>query len=78
MVPGLAMASLTKSMLQIWFRALATTRGRRTPIRLIFLRFLMANPSWRYSLVGDNYLGRLTTNMLAGLRPKPGGSGRWG
>ncbi len=29
-------------------------------------------------VVDDNYLGRLTTTMLAGQRPIPGGSGRRG
>jgi hypothetical protein len=37
---------------------------------------LQRPPSRR--LVDDNYLGRLTTTMLAGLRPTPGGSGRRG
>ena len=42
---GLAIASLTKSMRQVWLTAMAATSGTRTPIRLVFLRFLMDRPS---------------------------------
>ena len=43
--PGLLIASLTKSMLQVWFTVSAATSGTRTPIRLVFLRFLIDRPS---------------------------------
>jgi len=43
--PGLLIASLTKSMLHVWFTASAATRGTRTPMRLVFLRFLIDKPS---------------------------------
>ena len=39
------MASLTKSTLQVWLTAKAATSGTRTPIRLVFLRFLIDRPS---------------------------------
>ena len=45
MAPGRQKASLTKSILQVWLTAKAAASGTRTPIRLVFLRFLIQSPS---------------------------------
>ena len=39
-----AIAPLTKSIFQVWFSTMSTTRGTRTPTRFDFLRFLF---DWR-------------------------------
>ena len=56
--------------------------GTYTQMRLVLADNAAGNPLANSvvpaGVVDDNYLGRLTTTMLAGQRPTPGGSGRRG
>ena len=64
--PGLAIASLTKSMLHVWLTAKGATRGTRTPMRLVFLRFLIGLRTYKEPHSADD-ASPTTGTALPGL-----------